>query len=143
MHYRSEAFYEDVEDLLTPAPAPAPYGHAQTPRGFWAGLFILAQGAWEAEVQARAGARCGANLDAGEALDGPQQRAGNDEWPRKSPRPEGLVPEGGRSGVAPLVRGATPDGAPRLASPPFRGQRGPGLPPPTLLGPVAEQWLRH
>lgn len=42
MHYRSEAFYEDVEDLLTPAPAPAPYGHAQTPRGFWAGLFILA-----------------------------------------------------------------------------------------------------
>ena len=41
MHYRSEAFYEDVEDLLTP-PRPAPYGYcAQTPRGFWAGLFIL------------------------------------------------------------------------------------------------------
>ncbi|MEO3691540.1 cryptochrome/photolyase family protein, partial [Roseateles paludis] len=43
-----------------------------------------ARGAWAAEIQARAGASCGANLDAGEALDGPQQRAGNDEWPRKS-----------------------------------------------------------
>ncbi|MEO3692700.1 hypothetical protein [Roseateles paludis] len=40
MHYRSEAFYEDVEDLLTPVPAPFQAG--RTPRGFWAGLFILA-----------------------------------------------------------------------------------------------------
>ena len=90
-------------------------------------------GAWAAEIQARAGASCGAKLDAGEALDRPQQRAGNDEWPRKSPRPEGLDPERGRSSVAPLVRGPTPDGASRLASPPFRGQRGPGFLPPTLL----------
>ena len=89
-------------------------------------------GVCAAEIQSRAGESCGANLDAGEALDGHQQRADNDEWPRKSPRPEGLDPEGGRSGVAPLVRGPTPDGALRLASPPFRDQRGPGFPPRRL-----------
>ena len=53
-------------------------------------------GAWAAEIQARAGASCRAKPDAGEALDRPQQRAGNDEWPRKSPRPGfGLDPERG------------------------------------------------
>lgn len=97
------------------------------------------RGAWEADIQAHAGASCGANLGAGEALGAPQQRAGNNEWPRKSPRPEGLTPEGGRFGVAPLARGGTPGGALRLASPPFRGQRGPGCLPPTLLAaPVGE-----
>jgi hypothetical protein len=81
----------------------------------------LGPGAWAAEIQARAGASCGASLGAGEALDRPQQRAGNNGWPRKWPRPSGLAPQWGRCVVIPLARGAAPGGALRLASPPLRG----------------------
>jgi hypothetical protein len=78
-------------------------------------------GAWAAEIQDRAGVSCGASLGAGEALDRPQQRAGNNGWPRKWPRPSGLAPQWGRCVVIPLARGAAPGGALRLASPPLRG----------------------
>ncbi len=43
----------------------------------------------------RAGASCGARQGADEAWDGPPQRVGNAEWPRKSPRPLGLGLQGG------------------------------------------------
>jgi len=44
-------------------------------------------GAWRALDRARAGANCGANLGAGDAVWRATQGAGNDEWRRNSPRP--------------------------------------------------------
>ena len=56
----------------------------------WLGL-----GACRALGRACAGASFGASLGVGEAWDCPPQRAGNDGWHRKSPRPFGLKLEMG------------------------------------------------
>ena len=100
-----------------PARRPASGFMSQSPVG--RALVEVVRGRSEAEalgVEARAGAVAGPIPDAGEALDRPQQRAGNDSGPQIALARR--VGPGGRSGVAPLVRGYPG----RRAHPrPFRG----------------------
>ena len=63
----------------------------------WMAVFFLlvGLGACRALGRACAGASFGASLGVGEAWDWPPQRADNDGWHRKSPRPFGLKLERG------------------------------------------------